>query len=147
MRPNDREQCDGSMTTPPSILVVDDEPHVLIMVSVMLRRAGFEPIAAESGEMAIAMLEHMARTSRLPSAILSDIQMPGMSGTALAERLYAEPQTAGIPVIVVTGGADTDQRLTPNVRGLVRKPFGRRQLLDELRVALGEPRSTVREAA
>lgn len=134
--------------TPVRVLVVDDEPHVLVMVAVMLRRAGFDAVAAESAEMAISMLERMAATGSLPDAILSDIQMPGMNGFAFAERLFAEPSTSAIPVVIVTGCASPDgTRQAPNVRGLVRKPFSPRHLVAELSRVLGRDIAAVKEAA
>lgn len=136
------------MSAPKSVMIVDDEPHVLVMVAVMLRKAGYAAIAAESAEMAMAMLEELARNHRLPSAILSDIHMDGMSGAAFAECLYADPTTAAIPVVVVTGRLDgEDDRLTPNVVGIVRKPFTRRTLIDELQRALDGGRVQFGEAA
>jgi CheY-like chemotaxis protein len=146
-----REQCDGSMPNgfnqPPRVLVVDDEPHVLAVMAVTLRRAGYEPIGAESAEHAIATLEHLG-VERLPAAIISDIHMGGMDGERFAQALHEDPRFASIPIVIITGRVDCDRAsLPPNVRELVRKPFSARAVIGQIDAILGRHPDAVRGAA
>ena len=74
-------------------------------MSVVLDRAGAEPLLAPTGEDAVAMLP-----SRRPDAVLLDLDLPGMSGVAVAEQLRSAAYDG--PVIAVTGGGD---ELTPSL--------------------------------
>ena len=87
----------------PAILVCDDSPDIRQLLSVVLERSGAEPIMAPSGEDAVAAL-----STRRPDAVLLDLDLPGMSGLAVAEHLRAAAYDG--PVIAVTGGGDD---LTP----------------------------------
>jgi signal transduction histidine kinase/CheY-like chemotaxis protein len=87
----------------PAILVCDDSPDIRQLLSVVLERSGAEPIMAPSGEDALAAL-----AARRPDAVLLDLDLPGMSGLAVAEHLRAAAYDG--PVIAVTGGGDD---LTP----------------------------------
>lgn len=118
------------MTT---ILIVDDEPHVIHVVGLTLRQGGYNVITANSGRAAFELaLEHM------PSLIVTDFQMPGGSGLELAERLCGNPKTAMIPVVMLSARgyrASREALSRTNVRALLAKPFSPRNLrkkIDEL---------------
>ncbi len=146
-----RELYDGSMPNgpiqPPRILVIDDEPHVLAVMAVTLRRAGYEPIGAESAEHAMATLDHLG-ADRAPAAIISDIHMGGMDGERFARALHEDPRYASIPVVIITGHVDCARStMTPNVRDLVRKPFSARAVIERVDEILGRCPDALREAA
>ncbi len=129
------EKCKGSMGMMGmmgTILVVDDEPHVLQVVSVVLRSAGFRVIAAEDGAEALDLLVRFGA-----DAIVTDLHMPLVDGLQLASRLYADQRTRGLPVIILT--AQTEGPIaglldvpSPNVRAVLAKPFSPRRLVDEV---------------
>lgn len=79
------------------IMVVDDEKAILTMMSILLRRQGFEVVTASSAREA---LEHVRTHS--PDLFLLDVMMPGKSGIQLCEELRALPESAQIPVIVLS---------------------------------------------
>ncbi len=83
---------------PKRILVIDDEPDVLIFISSVLEDNGFEPVTTSSGFEAI----QLARSER-PDLILLDLIMPGKSGLTLFQELKTDPSLSSIPVVVVTG--------------------------------------------
>jgi signal transduction histidine kinase len=87
----------------PAILVCDDSPDIRQLMSVVLDRAGAEAILAPTGEDALASI-----ATRRPDAVLLDLDLPGMSGLAVAEHLRDLAYDG--PVIAVTGGGD---ELTP----------------------------------
>jgi CheY-like chemotaxis protein len=131
----------------PRILVVDDEPHVLAVMAVTLRRAGYEPIGAESAEHAMATLDYLG-VERAPAAIISDIHMDGMDGERFARALYEDVRFAAIPVVIITGHVDCARStMPPNVRDLVRKPFSARGVIERIDAILGRHAGAVKEAA
>ena len=110
------------------ILIVDDVPMNLKVLAAMLKKLGWEAIACQSAE------EALARAAReTPAMVLTDLWMPGMNGGTLAARLAAHPATAGIPVVVIT--ADTQMDFVPAERfaGVLFKPL----TLEKLRAAIG----------
>jgi FixJ family two-component response regulator len=87
----------------PLVAVVDDEGDVRLALRRLLRSAGFDVMAYESGS---EFLRHMPRT--LPDCIVLDLRMPGISG--LEVQAAMKEQHLAIPVVVVTGNDNTDSR-------------------------------------
>jgi len=79
------------------VLIIDDSPTELHLFQSMLEGAGFDTLVADSGEEGIKA----AKTAR-PDCILMDVVMPGMNGFQATRRLTKDPQTASIPVIMIT---------------------------------------------
>ncbi len=86
-------------------LVVDDSPDVADMLTIVLRRAGYEVETAYSASQAL-----MAAFTRRFDVIVSDIGMPGMDGYELARRLRELPEYRAVPMVAVTGFASYDDR-------------------------------------
>jgi PAS domain S-box-containing protein len=108
-----------------AILVVDDEALVLESTAAMLEELGYEPVAAGSGEAALALLA--ARRDLV--AVLTDHAMPGMTGAVLAQRLNEE--RPGLPVILATGYAGTWSE-EGEARPRLAKPYSLTQLSQAL---------------
>ena len=89
------------MFIPPQILVVDDEPSIRDMVTVMLSASGYPAVACSTSEKALAILQQGSI-----NAVLSDINLPGMSGFDLLENIHL--RHPDIPVILMTGYAALD---------------------------------------
>ncbi|EWH12244.1 multi-sensor hybrid histidine kinase [Catenovulum agarivorans DS-2] len=103
-----------------SILIVDDEKLNLKTLSALLKRE-YVAILAKNGEQGIAKAEKYQ-----PELILLDIVMPGMDGFEVLKRLKANPATADIPVIILTGTTDSDKEelgLNLGACDYVHKPF------------------------
>jgi len=118
-----------------TVLVVDDEPHVVHVVSFKLRHDGINVLAASSGNRAydIACKEK-------PDLIITDFQMPGGSGLELATRLRKNKDTSEIPLIMLTARghrAPLAELADTNVRTLLAKPFSPRHLLAKVNELLG----------
>src|SRR5208282_1463309 len=79
------------------ILVADDESHILHVVSLKLRNAGFEVLTAADGLEAL----ELAQTER-PDLLITDYHMPQLSGLELCQKLKHDPATARIPAIMLT---------------------------------------------
>lgn len=104
---------------PPEILLVDDDPRVIVTLQSILRGLGRVRFARD-GESAIA---HVRQAP--PDLVLLDVQMPGMSGTEVCAKIKAEPLTADIPVIFLTSFGDEAQEIAGLEAGAVdfiRKP-------------------------
>lgn len=87
------------------ILIVDDSPTELYKLAAMLEKNGHQVLKAENGEEGVAL----ARQEK-PDAVLMDIVMPGLNGFQATRQLTKDPNTAHIPVIIVTTkDQDTDR--------------------------------------
>jgi two-component system phosphate regulon response regulator PhoB len=120
------------------ILVADDEPDVLQLVSANLKNAGYNVLKAEDGLSAL----NQARET-LPSLIVLDLMLPEMSGLEVCKVLKKEPATAAIPIIMLTAKAEEVDRIVGLELGAddyMTKPFSPRELV--LRV-----KSVLRRAA
>ena len=109
-----------------AILVVDDDGATRRLVAFALRRGGFEVLEAETGEAALAVV----RTETVGLLVL-DMVMPGMSGTEVVQALRSRPETATLPVLLMTGSGDADsviEGLAAGADDFVPKPVR----LDEL---------------
>lgn len=131
------------------ILVVDDEPHIVQVVSLKLRNAGYEVLTAADGEEAF----DVARES-IPDLIITDFQMPYMTGLELCRALANDAGTRAIPVIILTArgyALDQGDLEVGNIRDVVGKPFSPRAILEQIEQILpqdrSEPRSNFSEAA
>lgn len=103
------------------LLVVDDDPSLLLAVSETLRAEGYEVVTARRGA------EAMVRVAEsLPDLIISDIRMPGMDGYALARNLRSAPRTRLVPIVFLTAKDETADRISgfrTGVDAYLTKPF------------------------
>ncbi|MEC3913615.1 response regulator transcription factor [Nocardia sp. CDC160] len=114
------------------VLVVDDEPMIVELLSVSLRYQGFEVAAAASGTEGL----DKAKTFR-PDALIIDVMMPGMDGFGLLRRLRADGIDS--PVLFLTARDDVDDKITGLTLGAddyVTKPFSLEEVVARLRVIL-----------
>ena len=113
------------------ILVVDDEPDIRRLVSINLQRAGHRVVEAESGEAALACVK-----AARPALVVLDLMLPGMDGREICRRLRSEPDSARIPVLMLTARSAELDRVGGWELGAddyVTKPFSVKELV--LRVA------------
>ena len=116
------------------IAIVDDDEAVLEAVSALLRSSGFEAEAFSSGQ---ALLDSPLLTRA--ASVIADVNMPGMSGLDLHQRLAASGLR--IPTILITAYPNDRVRaraLRAGVACFLTKPFGAENLLSCLRTALGQ---------
>lgn len=109
------------------ILVVDDEPNLLVAVAATLRAEGYEITTARNGKEAI-----LRTAESIPDLIVSDIRMPVMDGYALSRQLRAAPHTSLIPIVFLTAKDDMSDRITglrAGVDAYLTKPFEPEELL------------------
>ncbi|RDI47274.1 two-component system OmpR family response regulator [Nocardia mexicana] len=123
------------------VLVVDDEPMIVELLSVSLRYQGFEVAVAANGAEGL----DRARTFR-PDALIIDVMMPGMDGFGLLRRLRADGIDA--PVLFLTARDEVEDKVTGLTLGAddyVTKPFSLEEVVARLRVILRRSGHTVEE--
>jgi CheY-like chemotaxis protein len=104
-----------------TILIIEDNEQNLYLETFILQRNGHEVVQARSGERGIT-----AALEVIPDLILLDIQLPGMDGYTVAERLRTNPLIARIPIIAVTSYAMTGDReriLEAGCTSYIEKPI------------------------
>jgi two-component system OmpR family response regulator len=119
-------------TPGPRVLVVDDEPNILEVISMALRFQGFEVEGAASGREAIAAVSRFK-----PQLMVLDVMLPDMEGFDVAERLGA--QRAGVPIIFLTARDATEDKirgLTGGGDDYMTKPFSLEELVARIRTIL-----------
>ena len=109
------------------VLVVDDEVHIIHVVAIKLRNNGFEVITAENGADAFSLA-----CSEKPDIIVTDFQMPVMTGLELVEKLRQNEATQSTPVIMLTArgfAVEDKQREDLQISEFLSKPFSPKELL------------------
>ena len=108
-------------TAPASILVVDDDPEIVTMLSTRLAKRGYKVSTANDGHRAL----ELAKRER-PDLMLLDVMMPGKSGWEVARALKQDPVTQGIKIIMVTAIGEHVNEITSPLYGAdahIDKPF------------------------
>ncbi len=125
------------MTT---VLVVDDEPLIAMALEAALEDAGYRVATAANGRQG---LERLAEAPR-PDLVLLDMMMPVMNGPAMLAAMAADPDLAGIPVIVLSSlpQAAIRARVGQGVAAILLKPCTAEQVLEAIARALGGARET-----
>ncbi|GAB1536234.1 hypothetical protein ADMFC3_18650 [Geovibrio sp. ADMFC3] len=112
------------------ILIADDELRLRKVVALHLKKAGFAVLEAGNGKQAMTLAkEHK------PDVIVLDIMMPEMDGLEACEAIKADPELAGIPIILLTAMAEADDIEKGNAAGAeyyLTKPFSPKELIDKI---------------
>lgn len=109
------------MTRIPTILLVDDMYTIRAFVKGILRPFGWKLLEAGDAKEALALCQR-----ELPDVVVSDVNMPGMTGIELCQRLKTLPKCAGIPVVLLTGEKDAATReagLAAGAAAYLKKPI------------------------
>lgn len=128
----------------PTILVVEDEPDAADLLALNLKAAGYEVTTADTGTKGLKC----AQTIR-PDLIVLDHMLPGMSGIEVCRSLRAAPETADVPVIMLTARAAESDRVKGFECGAddyVTKPFSMKELLLRVQTRLKRRSATLSSA-
>ena len=118
----------------PSILIVDDEPLTRNLLRLMLERAGFEISEAEDGLKALLMMAEQS-----PDVLLLDVMMPNMDGLTVCEKLRARPETAVLPIILLSARTSSEAVKAGMDAGATKylsKPINRKELINTIHEVL-----------
>lgn len=121
--------------TPPTILLVDDEPSVRRLVETVLRSRGYQVVSAGGGQEALAMLERPEAASY--AALVTDVVMPGLGGFDVATRYLASHP--GARAVLMSGSITAEEAADPRFAGraeFIAKPFRAASLLERVESAL-----------
>jgi DNA-binding response OmpR family regulator len=118
----------------PRVLIVEDEPNIVLSLEILLRRAGYETASAGDGEEALELI----RRTR-PDVVLLDIMLPKRNGYEVCRSVKSEPALFSIPVIMLTAkGQEVEmlKGLELGASAYITKPFGNAEVLEAVRAAL-----------
>jgi DNA-binding response OmpR family regulator len=107
--------------TQKTILVVDDDPYIVDLLTRQLKAKGFRVLATTDPETAFALAE-----KEKPDLIISDVAMPALDGFTLFRSLKENKVTAGIPLVLLTGSdrvSDVEKGFSSGARAYLLKPF------------------------
>lgn len=116
------------------ILVVDDEPNNQRVLTYTLNKAGYESTALADGESALRWL-----AMNTPDLAILDVSMPGMDGITLLGNIRAMSQFSTLPVIILTGSGDDDERIRAEgfgIQAFLTKPAGSKTVLETVSTLL-----------
>ena len=134
-----------------TILVVDDEPHVVTYLEMLLQDQGYATVSAANGREGLEKVR-----AHRPDLICLDITMPEESGVRMYRNLKEDPELARIPVVVVTAvtglGGDPEpfrrflssRKHLPPPEGFFSKPIEREAFLEKIGEVLAKPSAAVR---
>jgi DNA-binding response OmpR family regulator len=120
---------------PPLILIADDDPDILALVSFRLERAGYDVVAAANGEEAVQLA-----LERKPDLAVFDVMMPRVDGYEATRRLRQHEETKRIPVILLTARVqeeDIARGFDAGADDYVKKPFSPQELGARVQAVLG----------
>jgi len=122
---------------PQKILIVDDEPNIVIPLQFLMEQNGYTTLVAQSGEEALEMI-----SKERPDLILLDIMLPGVDGFEVCEIVRLNPEWRNTRVIFLTAkGRDVDiaKGMVLGADEYITKPFSNQQIIDAVKKLLEEP--------
>ncbi len=126
------------------VLVVDDEIHIVHVVSIKLRNNGYEIITASNGAEAFELA-----CAEKPDIIVTDFQMPVMTGLELVAKIRQSEEIKDVPVILLTArnfAIEDKQKQDLQISGCLSKPFSPKELLENIEDILYQRAVVNREA-
>ena len=121
-------------TTGQKILVVEDEPDISKLVSYNLTQERFKVLTAEDGEQALKVIQR-----EKPNLVVLDLMLPGLSGIEVCKILRERPETAKLPILMLTAKAGESDRIVGLELGAddyLAKPFSPREMVARVRAIL-----------
>jgi len=118
-----------------SVLVVDDEPNIVLSLEFLLKQAGYRVRMVSNGEAALAAI-----AAEPPDLVLLDVMIPGRDGYAVCQAIRANPAWQGVRVLMLTAKGSEIQRekgLSLGADDYITKPFSTRELVGRIRRMLG----------
>ena len=139
-----RARLDGypviAMSKPPSVLIVDDEPNIVLSLQFLMKKTGFEVRTAKDGEEAMAEIARAA-----PDLVLLDVMMPKIDGFSICKQIRANPEWKDMRIIMLTArGRDVEREkgLALGADDYITKPFSTKDAIARVEAVLGRPRKT-----
>jgi DNA-binding response OmpR family regulator len=121
---------------PKTIVIADDEPHVLRSLEFILKKQGYRVVTATNGEEALSRV-----MENNPDLVFLDIQMPKMDGNTVLRKLREEEKFQDLYIVMITAKGQEVDRLNSLESGAneyVTKPYSPRKLVSRVQEILGE---------
>ncbi len=118
------------------ILIVDDEPNIVISLEFLMKREGFVVTVARDGEEGLAAIRE-----RHPDLVVLDVMMPKRNGFEVLEEVRADPALAGVRILMLTAKgrpAESKKGLELGADAYMAKPFSTRELVDKAKFLLAK---------
>jgi DNA-binding response OmpR family regulator len=116
------------------VLIIEDEPNIVLSLEFLLEREGYETATAADGERGLALVRELR-----PDMVLLDIMMPRLNGYQVCQAIKADPNLAQIPVVILSAKGQEVEKLKGLALGAsayITKPFGNQEVLEAVRAAL-----------
>ncbi|MFO0295731.1 MAG: response regulator transcription factor [Rhodospirillales bacterium] len=121
-----------------SVLVVDDEPNIVLSLEFLMRQAGYDVRVARDGDAAL-----VAIAERAPDLVLLDVMMPGRDGYEVCQAIRADPACASTRIVMLTARSrevEREKGLAMGADDYVTKPFSTRALVERVQALLAARR-------
>ena len=122
-----------------SVLVVDDEPNIVLSLEFLMKQAGYDVRIARDGDAALAAVE-----DRAPDLILLDVMTPGRDGYEICQTIRANPAWRAVKIVMLTAKSrevEREKGLALGADDYITKPFSTRELVDRVKRLLGPERA------
>jgi two-component system alkaline phosphatase synthesis response regulator PhoP len=123
----------------PSVLLVDDEPNIVLSLEFLMKQAGYDVRIARDGDAALAAVE-----DRAPDLILLDVMTPGRDGYEICQTIRANPAWRAVKIVMLTAKSrevEREKGLALGADDYITKPFSTRELVDRVKRLLGNKRA------
>jgi len=118
----------------PGILIVDDEPTLVLALELLMKKEGYETHAVSDGEKALEVAERLR-----PDLILLDVMMPKVDGFEVCQRIRANPALSGVSIIMLTAKGrevEREKGLALGADLYITKPFSTREVVRKVKEVL-----------
>ncbi len=123
--------------SPARVLIVDDEPNILLSLQFLMKKAGYDVRTAKDGEQALA---EVAREK--PDIILLDVMMPKLDGFSVCQRIKSDPALSSVRIVMLTArGRDVEREkgISLGADDYITKPFSTKDAIDRVAALLARP--------
>ncbi len=122
---------------PKTVLIVDDEPNIVLSVEFLMKREGHEVRTAGDGQEALDKI-----ADDRPDLVILDVMMPRKNGFEVCAEIRTNPELAGLPILMLTAKgreAEMKKGLSLGADAYITKPFSTRDLVAKVNELLGNP--------
>jgi DNA-binding response OmpR family regulator len=117
-----------------SVLIVDDEPNIVLSLEFLMRQAGYEVRIARDGEAALAAME-----TAVPDLVLLDVMLPKRDGYDLCQTIRDDPRWRGVRILMLTARGreiEREKGLALGADDYITKPFSTREVVERVKQLL-----------